>query len=288
MNKKRRFLEIADQWASKLGKRGIAVFVFLFIILLGWLDYVTGFEISFSFFYLFPISIAAWYLGIRNAERFTFLSILTWLVSNWLAGEKYSSEWIRFFNGSVRLIVFLIIVNLLNELKIALQNERQIARTDFLTGIFNRREFIEQLEFEIKRAERLTYPISLAYIDLDNFKIVNDEHGHSAGDEQLKIIAHTIASTVRKTDLFARLGGDEFGLCLLNVDQVNAKLVLEKVNNAVMHELSLLKSPVTLSIGVITFNASPDNIDKMLNKADALMYEAKQSGKKRTVYFEDE
>lgn len=275
-----------DEWFSIMGRKGILAFSILLVACLGWLDYATGFEITFSFFYLIPITLITWYAGLRAGISMTFLGVSTWLVSNWLAGETYTSEWIRFFNVGIRLSVFSLFAYLLHELKSAYNTERVLARTDFLTGVFNRREFIEQLEIEIGRAKRLDYPVSLAYIDLDNFKYVNDGKGHSAGDEQLRLIAHTIMGVIRKTDLFARLGGDEFGLFLPNVDRASAKNVMEKIENAVMRELDRVNSPVTLSAGVVTFQAPPANVDTLLQRADALMYQAKQSGKKRTIYKE--
>lgn len=285
---KTRFLGRLDRLFGVLGGNRILFIALVLIALLGWLDYVTGFEISFSFFYLLPISLTAWYVGIGTSHLITGISVLTWLISNRLAGEVYSSEWIHFFNAGVRLVVFTGIATLLYELKTAFQLERRIARTDYLTGVFNRREFIEQLGLELRRADRLKYPISLAYIDLDNFKQVNDEQGHSAGDEHLKLIATTISNVIRKTDLFARLGGDEFGLFLANVDRRNAEFVLKKIQSAVMHELEEKNSPVTLSIGVVTFLSPPLNVDAMLRRADELMYQAKNKGKDRAVYFTEE
>lgn len=268
-----------------LGKRGVFIFAGMLLLLLGWVDYATGFEISFSFFYLIPISIATWYIGIRSGYLMTLIGVLTWVFSNQLAGESYSSEWIRFFNTAVRLTVFMMIANLLHELKTALQKEHDLARTDHLTGVFNSREFYEQLAFEIKRADRLHYPISLVYIDLDNFKRVNDTYGHSIGDIQLKRFAQTVTATIRKTDLFARLGGDEFALLLPNVERQQAELVFKKVENEVMKGLAELQSPITLSAGVITFKRAPESVDEMIHKADALMYEAKTSGKGKAMYF---
>lgn len=255
---------------------------------LGWMDYVTGFEISFSFFYLLPISITAWYIGLGNSLVITAISILTWLISNWLAGENYSSEWIRFFNFGVRLIVFSLIAYILDALKNSLKTERVIARTDYLTGAFNRREFIDKLGMEIERTKRVRIPISLAVIDLDNFKLVNDELGHSAGDRHLKLVSQTISNNIRKTDLFARLGGDEFGLFLPNVSQQDAKMIVEKIDRAVLKELRGQHSHVTLSMGVITYNTPPASAEEMIHQADLIMYQAKQAGKRRSVFIEME
>lgn len=281
----RRTLAQLNYFFLALGKRRIFIFSALLLLVLGWGDYATGFEISFSFFYLIPISIVTWYIGIRSGYFMTMCGLLIWVVSNLLAGETYSSEWIRFFNTAVRLVVFMMIASLIHELRTALQKEHESARTDYLTGVFNSREFHEQLEIEIKRASRLHYPISLAYIDLDNFKRVNDAYGHSTGDVQLKRIAEIIGTTIRKTDIFARLGGDEFALLLPNLDSEHAKLVFQKVERAVLQGLAELNSPITLSAGVVTFKSTPKNVDDMLRKADALMYEAKNSGKAKAMYF---
>lgn len=281
----RRAIVWLNRFFILLGKRGAFVFAGMLLLVLGWVDYLTGFEISFSFFYLIPISIVTWYIDIRSGYFMTISGVLMWLITNLMAGETFSNEWIRFYNAGVRLVVFMMIASLLHELKTALQMEHKIAHTDHLTGVFNSLEFHEQLAFEIKRASRMHYPISLAYIDLDNFKRVNDAHGHSAGDLHLKRVAQVISATIRKTDVFARLGGDEFVLLLPNMDSENARLVFQKIEQAVMQGLAELQSPITLSAGVVTFMSAPENVDDMLRKADALMYEAKNSGKAKAVYF---
>lgn len=280
----RHLFQSAGRIVEKLDKRLALLLSLLLIACLGWLDFATGFEISFSFFYLLPISLAAWTLGPKHTNLVTTLSVLTWLYTNWLAGQKYSSEWIRFFNVGVRWAVFLFIANILIELKEALQIERNYARRDFLTGITSKREFFGQLVIELHRAEQIKYPISFGYIDLDNFKKVNDEFGHSKGDEQLRLITNTITGMIRKTDCFARLGGDEFGLFLPNVDQKNAQQIFEKVKDATMEKLREVNSPITLSAGVITFLVPPHSVDEMLHEADSLMYRAKALGKNQVFY----
>lgn len=281
-----RLLQSLERWLAQLSSSAIFLLAAVLVAFLGWLDYATGFEISFSFFYLLPISLTAWYLNLKQAYFFTAVSIFTWLISNWAAGEYYSSEWIRFFNALVRLGTFFMIAYLINTLKFALQAEQTTARTDYLTGIHNKRQFIEQLGLELKRASRLQYPVSMVYIDLDNFKMVNDDLGHEAGDRQLALIAQTIAGLVRKTDLFARLGGDEFGLFLPDTDQARARPVLEKIESKVSQELRRLHSPVTLSIGVITYHNPPQDPRAIIQAADALMYQAKQTGKHRTLFHD--
>lgn len=268
------------------GRGGIAAFVLLFLSVIGWFDHQVGYEISLTFFYLIPLGLSVWYLGIRIGLWTALVCVLVWDGTNRAAGQEFSNELIRYWNMGIRLASYGVVALLLHELKSAIWVERSLARTDPLTGIFNRREFNEQLEFELKRADRLMYPVTLAYIDLDNFKLVNDAHGHKVGDEQLRLIAQTISGIIRKTDLFARLGGDEFGLFLPNVDHKNAKTVVAKVEKAVMKGLQEMNSPVTLSMGVVTFQAAPLTAEDLLYKADALMYQAKLMGKNQTIYFE--
>lgn len=270
---------------EQLSTTGVYTIAFLLIVLIGWLDYSAGSEIAFSFLYLLPISFVTWYASLRGGYFVIAASLAVWLVTTRLTGEYYHSEWTRYFDLGSRLAVNLLIAFLLNELKLALQLEREMSRRDPLTGIFNSREFRAQLGQELQRADRLSYPISLMYIDLDNFKQVNDTRGHSAGDEQLKRIAQVIGGIIRKTDLFARLGGDEFALFLPNVDRASVKYVVNKVEEAVSREMTALASPVTLSIGVVTFHSPPLSVDDLLNKADALMYRAKTAGKQRAMYF---
>lgn len=272
----------------QMGRRRAIVLVTLLTMLFGLLDYWVGYEVSLSFFYLIPIGMATWYFGGYTGYGTALICVVVWDISNRFSGQIHTNELIRYWNMIIRMASYSAFVLLLSELKMALQFERTLARTDFLTGIFNRREFIEQLKFEIQRAERLHYPVSLAYIDLDNFKKVNDEQGHSMGDQHLQLIAHAVSAVIRKTDLFARLGGDEFGLFLPNVDQTSARFVLGKIENAVMRELKKIESPVTLSIGVVTFKSPPATVDDLIRRADTLMYQAKLMGKHQTVYFEVE
>jgi diguanylate cyclase (GGDEF)-like protein len=271
-----------------LHRNTISLIVLGFVALLGWLDYTTGFEISFSFFYLVPISIAAWYLDIKVGYFISLLSITTWLFSNQLAGEMYSHEVIRYWNAFLRLSLFLVISALVHQFKVVLQKERLLSRTDFLTGITNTREFYTQAELELKRASRYKHPLTMVYLDLDHFKQVNDWKGHKEGDRVLRTVAQTIAGSIRKTDTVARLGGDEFALLLPNTDQSAARTVIAKLERAVMQQMQAIQSPVTMSIGVVTFLSTPKSVDELLHWADERMYQAKTQGKNRTYYFQIE
>lgn len=279
-----RLLSAAHTFLSRMDINWVTGISLSIVGLLGWLDYITGFELSFSFFYLFPIMLTAWYGSQTGAYIVTTASITVWLVSNYLAGQAYTVEAIRYFNAAVRLAVFLLITRLIGELKRVNIRDAALARTDPLTGIFNSREFLRQAEIEIERSARIGYPLSIAYIDLDNFKLVNDRYGHETGDEHLRQITKSISSIIRQTDVFARLGGDEFVLLLPNVDHVNVRYVMEKIQRTLVGELNHLKSPVTFSAGVVTYYALPSTVNEILSLSDALMYKAKSLGKNHVNY----
>jgi two-component system, NtrC family, sensor kinase len=155
----------------------------------------------------------------------------------------------------------------------------QLSRTDDLTGIMNRRAFTEFCMTEIGRARRFENPFSVAYIDLDNFKVVNDKFGHSTGDELLCSVAETIQKNIREIDLFARLGGDEFMLLLVKSDSEASLEVVKKLQNMLMDVMNKNGWPVTFSIGLVTYNLPPDEVEEIIRNTDELMYAAKQSGK---------
>jgi diguanylate cyclase (GGDEF)-like protein len=274
-----------DKFITKLSRKTILISVLLFIFLLGILDFDSGFETTFSFFYLIPIAITTWYLGKTEGQIMVVLSIITWAVSNRLAGEVYSHEIIRYWNAGIRLVVFFLFAELLHGLQQALLHEQSLSRTDFLTGIYNSREFYERVNLEILRARRNGNPMTVAYMDLDSFKQVNDRHGHSEGDKLLKTIAQTASSVIRKTDVVARMGGDEFVFLFPDSDQTKARVALEKVKLALVNKMRESNLPITFSIGAVTFLSAPQSTDEMLHKADKLMYEVKESGKNEIAYL---
>jgi diguanylate cyclase (GGDEF)-like protein/PAS domain S-box-containing protein len=169
------------------------------------------------------------------------------------------------------------------KLKVALENEKNLSRVDFLTQIPNRRAFSETLQLEATRSRRYKRPLSLAYIDLDNFKQVNDQLGHETGDELLRLIAQTIVATVRSTDTVSRLGGDEFALLLPETGQDAALEVMTKLSRILLEVVQARQWPVTLSIGLVTFAKPGESVAQMVKAADDLMYSAKTQGKNRVV-----
>src|SRR5215212_4367189 len=177
---------------------------------LGILDYLTGIEFTFSLFYLGPILFITWAANLKAGQFLSVLSALTLVGVQVAAGLEYSHPVFYFLNTVVRTTIYLILTDLVDRLKKTQKKEQLAARTDFVTGVANRRSFQELLETEIERIRRYPHPITVVYMDMDNFKQVNDLFGHKMGDEVLRCIASALKSQLRKTDLIARLGGDEF------------------------------------------------------------------------------
>jgi diguanylate cyclase (GGDEF)-like protein/PAS domain S-box-containing protein len=161
----------------------------------------------------------------------------------------------------------------------ALATEKRLSRTDALTGVANRRAFYETAEAERKRSVRYGRPVSLAYIDLDNFKQINDQSGHETGDQVLACVAETLRKNIRAESLVARLGGDEFAVLLPETDQVAASLVTNKLRDLLATAMREKDWPVTFSVGVVTYDKPPQSTEQMMHAADELMYRVKREGK---------
>lgn len=162
---------------------------------------------------------------------------------------------------------------------------RRIAERDHLTGALTRRGFVNQLSKEIARFQRHGRPSVLALLDVDYFKLVNDRHGHPAGDEVLKAVAEACRKLLRANDSFGRLGGEEFGLLLTESDEAGGRSAAEKFRRAI-EELAIDVAGgirVTASFGVASLTSSVSRPEDWIAEADALLYDAKRQGRNRCI-----
>lgn len=257
----------------------------LLIVLIGYVDTLTKNEISINVFYLIPISIIAWYIGPKSAYSISLLAAISWFFADMSNGSKYTHFLIPYWNTVGLLIFFLILAHLITQLKKEYLLQKQMATEDFLTKILNERAFYNSAKIELSRSERYKRPLTFIYLDLDNFKAVNDSLGHSEGDKLLYNLANTIRTNTRLTDTVARLGGDEFGILLPEMDSTNSPLFVTKIQLAVRNEMTKNNWPVSLSAGAVTFFKTPKNVDNMIKLADRLMYSAKKHGKDQVKYL---
>lgn len=271
-------------YLNKQSRSRLTALGFFIIILVGILDHLMGPELFTSIFYLIPIFLVTWFTERWVGIMISIVSALTWLLADFTSGHTYSHPSIPYWNMSVRLGTFLVITFLLSALKRALENEKELARTDSLTGIANRRYLIELASAEINRAGRYRHPFTVVHIDLDNFKTVNDRFGHNVGDALLRLVVSTIRNSIRATDIVARFGGDEFIILLPETGPESAGVITDKIQKISLDLLQKNQWPVTLSLGVATFIQPPSTVDEMLKISDGLMYAAKNNGKNKIKY----
>jgi diguanylate cyclase (GGDEF)-like protein len=258
--------------------------VVLFVVLLGFVDYVTGFESSFAFFYLLPVALAAWTISGTAGFILSIMCAIVWLVANLLAGEQYSNTLIPIWNALTRSGFYLIFTLLLSEFQQLLKRERSLARTDYLTGTLNSRAFYDIAAAEIARASRYQDPVTILYIDLDNFKSINDQYGHAVGDILLQVVAQTIIHNTRPIDFAARLGGDEFTILLPKTDDTEVKVIAPRLQEALLKNMKENHWQVTFSIGALTCRKVPADSQALIKLADQLMYRVKSSSKNGIGY----
>lgn len=185
-----------------------------------------------------------------------------------------------FEEGELRILRLLV-----DELAIAIQNARDYrekleqAIRDPLTGVYNRRYFFEALEKEVRRSERYSSEASLVIFDVDNFKQINDVHGHAAGDQVLREITRAIEDAIRPTDSLARIGGEEFALLLPETNQLDALLVAERARTAISRRPMLEGRQVTASGGAASCPQDATSRDDLHRRADAALYWSKRNGR---------
>lgn len=244
------------------------------------IDFVTGPDLNVSIFYLVPVIFATWFLSRRAGIVIAVLSVAAWASIDLMAGAHYASVLVPAWNSAVRLGSFLLVLELVHLMKEAKAREARLARVDSLTGVANGRSFSDRASLELASMRRSGRPMTLAYIDLDHFKDVNDTVGHTEGDRLLRTVAHAIADRLRTTDLVSRLGGDEFGVLLPNTDEATAPEVLVAIDQAIRHAVAG-QWEVGCTIGAVTFVRAPESVDFMVRAADELMYRGKRGGRGR-------
>jgi diguanylate cyclase (GGDEF)-like protein len=249
------------------------------VLAVGYVDYATGYEVSMSLLYVGPVGLAAWYAGRWPGIAIAVLSCLAWYTADFYSGNQYSHTLIPYWNALVRLGFFMLSGLLLSALRASLQYQRHLASTDSLTGLYGRRAFEERLGHDLALARRRKSPVTLAYIDLDDFKRVNDLRGHAAGDAVLETVGRVLRDSVRLTDTAARLGGDEFALVLPDTDGAGAQRAIGNVAQALRDALEEGGTGAGCSIGAVTFADADLPPERAIAAADALMYEVKRTAK---------
>ncbi len=258
----------------------LLVLCFGAVLFLGWVDIRSGPEVALYIFYLIPIVIASWLVSEYAGAGLSILSGgLAAYDTEVLSGLIGRSPWIGIWASLSRLIFFLFAVWLVGRLRRSMESIRRMAMTDSLTEVYNARAFFDFLEKEMARSRRYKRPTSLMYLDLDNFKTINDTFGHQIGNSALEIVAATLKNSVRLTDIVARLGGDEFAVLLPETAEDDARAIAQRARENMAREMTARRWSLTFSVGLSTCRDELCTADELLRNADDLMYQVKRSGK---------
>ena len=267
-------------------KPSVLVLGLLMVAAIGELDLLSGPDISLSLFYILPITVVTWRIGRTAGFALSVVSVCVWVFVD--ARQISSLAAVGYWNPVISLTFFLIFTATLAEFSLLVE----WVRTDYLTGLANARGFHDFVTKEIYRCGRTGGSFSLAYLDIDNFKFINDSLGHNAGDDVLRLVGSVLHKTIRRSDIVARIGGDEFTILLSGAGQQSAATAIAKVEETLRAELARAKWPVTFTVGIATFREPPRSVEAAIKQADELMYEAKRMGKNtrrhREIAFECE
>jgi diguanylate cyclase (GGDEF)-like protein len=263
-------------------RRRSSAFIFLLTVLGALVifaaDLVTPAEIRLHGLYVFPLAIAARYCA-RLAWPIALLALTGALqIATYLLQVVASPSWIS--DVGMPIATSALILFLARAWRRSYLTAVRQAAIDPLTGIGNRRAFLADLRAEIVRQRRSAGSFSLALLDLDGFKALNDSKGHRAGDEALKLVADVLLSRTRRSDSVGRIGGDEFGILMPDTGSECASM-LGEVCAAIARSTAAADCAVTTSIGCATFRSPPEDPAAALQQADQIMYEAKQRHRSR-------
>ncbi|HWZ42689.1 MAG TPA: diguanylate cyclase [Candidatus Saccharimonadales bacterium] len=264
---------------SRLARVSTAIFIFTVVALA--LHFAPPDAHIFALF-LVPISFAAWFIS--RPAGWVGAALASAVLFTYEIQHNHERSAVVFLNFFLNMGMYSFFALITSQVRSMYAREQELSLHDPLTGLLNRRAMDGALGVESRRLRRRHYPFTLAYIDLDDFKKINDLHGHAMGDAYIQQLAMVLKSTVRATDFVARMGGDEFVLLLPETGPTAAQLAIAKVQENVLALIQQRAPAVTVSIGVITFETTAETPADMIRVADEAMYEVKHSGKNRVTY----
>lgn len=278
MNKPRRF-DVVVAAVGSGWQRGAAWAICIgMIVLLGVLRTATDADFTFASLAILPVLVVAWVGGRRSGLIVAFLAAAMWVVADSVAERQFTSQWIPWTNAATRLMTYSLVALLAAQVRLQFEKEHRHATHDAMTGVSNRQAFLDAGASEVERAKRYAHGLAVVFLDLDNFKQLNDSQGHAAGDAALRATARALSRSLRSSDRVGRMGGDEFAVLLPETAFDAAADAGKKIAAAVNAALEAFP-PVKASIGVAWFARADRLFPAMLKAADELMYEVKEGGK---------
>jgi diguanylate cyclase (GGDEF)-like protein len=245
---------------------------------IGILDYSLPIKVSLLIFYLLPVAITTWFVGVRPGFLVAFLSSVAVF-----CGQIAQLE-LSLWNAAVTGLVGGIAADLIHRVKVATEIERQLSRTDTSTGAINRRFYMELLEAEFNRAQRYRFPLTLVHIELENFEEINRRVGPSMGDELLYQFVEQLSEALRANDVVARLNINEFAIILPQTDESQAQQAFTRILPQLKDVLESGGIPLEYIFGVVTFLEMPEDYTLLNEDAANLVKQMKASGDSRLAY----
>jgi diguanylate cyclase (GGDEF)-like protein len=237
----------------------------------------TGAEYLFASIAILPVIAVSWFAGPLAGYTLSALAAAMWVGADLVSDRISGGSWIPLVNALTQLATYSLTAFLASQIGVLLAREQEMASHDALTGLLNRRAFFEVGAAEARRMMRYGHPLAIVFLDLDEFKLLNDTRGHETGDRALVEVAGRMRDALRETDHLARLGGDEFAVLLPEISYSAAIDTGDKLAASIKDALRDFP-PVGASVGIAWFDQMAEFPD-MIAAADGLMYEVKQRGK---------
>ncbi len=246
------------------------------VIVLAAAELVAPKGVPLALAYVAPVALAAWHFGRWSGVGLAVFAALATPVAEALAGLPTGGH--VHLAVLVRLSVFVAVAWLGAAASLRQRQLEDVSERDALTGLHNRRGFLRLAELERRRASRTKQPLTVAFIDLDDFKALNDVYGHQAGDRVLTVLGEVLGRG-REMDLAARLGGDEFVVLMPETTRADAASALERLRTNLAAALLLEGLPMSFTAGLATFTTPPLGVPQLLHEADRQMYAEKRAKK---------
>jgi len=254
----------------------------LLTLLVYWVNAITPSEARLGILYIIPVLLVTWTEGLAWGILFALVTTGYREAIAWVQMPADTPLVWRVVTGLAYLAVLGVAMAGLQTLRRSQAALARLVIQDQLTNVLNARAFADRLGQELDRNRRYPRPLSLMYMDLDNFKVINDTHGHQTGDAVLRLVADAMRSSVRQADVVGRLGGDEFAVIMPETDAALADAAAKRLIAGLRNVFKGTPN-VTASIGVVSCTATDASTDDLLRRADQAMYDAKKSGKDRVV-----
>ena len=247
-----------------------------------WLNADTPPTARLGVLYVIPVLLVTWTEGLVWGIVFGLATITLREAVAWDQMPAATPVHWRIGNALAYVAVVAVAMAGLQKLRKSQAELARLVTQDPLTNVLNARAFVDRLGQELERNRRYPRPLTLVYMDLDNFKVINDTHGHQTGDAVLRLVADAMRTSVRTADVVGRLGGDEFGVLMPETDAQLADAAAKRLVASLRSVFQGTPS-VTASIGVVSCTATDASTDDLLRRADQAMYDAKKAGKDRVV-----